>query len=251
MDFPDVGQSSLTPESRSPGQLLPVDFSGVGKPSLTSESRPLGQLLPVDFSGVGQLSLNPAPWPVIDLLNLHPRPRPPPPPIDFEKLDSFLYENPIGLFSECVASICPLNRCTDRFQVRRIFEVSQFYANLVLRKATTCPTYTSFGSGSYFQDIVNLCYLIKTGHHHFNLNFIDDCGEYIECLADPHKNPLAMESLVGLDIHDENLHREQRCQMNTYRLIKLLELFEDYTDHLTLFRSPRDYVIRIPPPKVI
>lgn len=155
-------------------------------------------------------------------------------------IDQYVKDNPVGLFSECVGEFCPLNRLVTP-SLRHNYETLAFAKNLA-RITNNHPTYTSFGPGYYFQDIINLCIMIRHGFEAFNINFIEDTLDYVECISNPNKNKLADQHLITYEINDDHTQRQMWCRFKTYRIIKLLELFSEHTDHLTLFKSPENYI---------
>jgi hypothetical protein len=156
-------------------------------------------------------------------------------------VDLFLRDNPLGLFNECIAQYCPFSR-VHYPQFRNVYD--KLFTHFIGQFKSTFqnPLYVSFGSGGYFQDIVNLSVMIKQGIKHFNVILIDDLLDYIECITNPQKNTLATSNMVSFEMSDDRKDREIWCSLKTYRLIKFLEIFEDYIDHVTLLRSPAEYI---------
>ena len=157
-------------------------------------------------------------------------------------LNDLLSENMISLFSECVCECCPLNRIRFPY-LRTIFELMYFNRYVLKYINDDTITYTSFGAGYYFQDIVNLSLLIRAGYNHFNVIFVDNMMDYMDCLSNPKINQYAQNNQAKFEMNDiENPKRGRWCSFRTYRIIKILEIFENYFDHITIIETPEKYI---------
>lgn len=110
----------------------------------------------------------------IDDLKMMTQIQPNTPIFTTKQIDECLLSHPLSLFTECVDLYCSLNRI-KRPQLRKSFE-RQFEQSLgqLMISDNDHVVYTSFGSGYLFQDVVNLCYLLKCGFSHIDLNLIDE-----------------------------------------------------------------------------
>jgi hypothetical protein len=148
-------------------------------------------------------------------------------------LDEITKENPIALFNECSSDVCILSR--HETQIRQTLE-------LLFKSPNKNPTYTTYYPGMWFQDIVYISKLINNGMKSIKLNAIDNLYDYDECISNVNINKHANDNLVGFELNDENKRRQNYCSITTYRIIKLLELFEDYTTSITLFKNSNSYI---------
>jgi hypothetical protein len=160
--------------------------------------------------------------------------------ISEDKINQACSENPLALFSECIASECGLDRSSHS-------SYRNFIENKIVKTMKTVDkkviTYTSYYGGFLFQDII---ILTKIGHlfDKIKVNFIVDFSEYFDIISDKSKNPYAESNKISFEFEDENKSRESWTKLLTYRIIKLLEWFNSLNINIKIrfYKSCKDLI---------